>query len=50
MQIDNLTQNYPDFELVDSSATTIEGIPAHKIESTATDDKEQKRKGMQFGL
>jgi hypothetical protein len=31
-----------------SSSTTIEGNPALKIEFTATDDKEQKRKAIQI--
>jgi serine/threonine-protein kinase len=48
VQIENLTQNYPDLDLVESSATTIEGNPAHKIEFTPTDDKEEKRKAMQI--
>jgi hypothetical protein len=43
-----LSQNYPDLDLVESSATTIEGNPAHKIEFTPTDDKEEKRKAMQI--
>ena len=32
--------------ILESSATTIEGNPAHKIEFTATDDKEEKHKAM----
>jgi hypothetical protein len=48
VQIENLTQNYPDLDIIESSATTIEGNPAHKIEFTATDDKEEKRKAMQI--
>jgi hypothetical protein len=48
VQIENLTQNYSDFQIIQSSATTIEGNPAHKIEFTATDDKEHKRKAMQI--
>ena len=48
MQIENLTQNYPDLDIIELSATTIEGNPAHKIEFTATDDKEEKRKAMQI--
>ena len=48
MQIENLTQSYPDFDLIESSATTLAGNPAHKIEFTATDDKEEKRKAIQI--
>lgn len=48
VQIENLTQSYPDFDLIESSATTLAGNPAHKIEFTATDDKEEKRKAIQI--
>ena len=44
VQMRNLTQNYPDFQIIQSSSTTIDGSPAYKIEVTAADDKEQKRK------
>ena len=44
VQMRKLTQNYPDFQIIQSSSTTIDGSPAYKIEVTATDDKEQKRK------
>jgi len=47
-RLKNLTQSYPDLDLIESSATTIEGNPAHKIEFTATDDREEKRKAMQI--
>lgn len=43
-----MTQNIPDFQIIESSSTTIYGSPAHKIEFTATDNKEQKWKAMQF--
>ena len=46
IQMRNLTQNYPDFQIIQSSSTTIDGSPAYKIEVTATDDKEQKRKAV----
>ena len=46
VQMRNLTQNYPDFQSIQSSSTTIDGSPAYKIEVTATDDKEQKRKAV----
>ena len=46
VQMRNLTQNYPDFQIIQSSSTTIDGSPAYKIEVTATDDKEQKRKAV----
>ncbi len=46
LQIENLRQNYSHFYLKEFSATTIAGNPAHKIEFTATDDKEEKRKAM----
>jgi hypothetical protein len=42
-----LRQNYSHFYLKEFSATTIAGNPAYKIEFTATDDKEEKRKAMQ---
>lgn len=48
VQIENLTQSYPDFDIIESSATTLAGNPAHKIEFTATDDKEEKRKAIQI--
>ena len=48
VQIENLTQSYPDFDLVVSSATTLAANPAHKIEFTATDDKEEKCNAMQI--
>jgi hypothetical protein len=44
----NLTQNYSELQITESSSTTIYGSPAHKIEFTATDDKEQKWKAMQI--
>ncbi len=47
VQIENLTQSSPDFDLIESSTTTLAGNPAHKIEFTATHDKEEKRKAMQ---
>lgn len=43
-----MTQNIPDFQIIESSSTTIYGSPAHKIEFTATDNKERKWKAMQF--
>jgi hypothetical protein len=48
VQIENLTQCYPDCDLIESSATTLAGNPAHKIEFTATYDKEEKRKAIQI--
>ena len=48
VQIENLTQSYPDFDPIESSATTLAGNPAHKTEFTATDDKEEKRKAIQI--
>ena len=50
VQIENLTQNYPDLDLIESSATTIEGNPAHKIEFTPTDDKKKNAKQCKYGL
>ncbi len=47
MQIENLRQNYSYFYLKEFSATTIADNPAHNLEFTATDDKEEKRKAMQ---
>ena len=44
----NLAQNYSELQNIESSSTTIYGSPAHKIEFTATDDKEQKWKAMQI--
>ena len=46
VQMRNLTQNYPDFQIIQSSSTTIDGSLAYKIAFTATDDKEQKRKAV----
>jgi hypothetical protein len=43
-----LGQNYLHFHLKEFSTTTIAGNPAYKIEFTATDDKEEKRKTMQI--
>ncbi len=48
VQIENLTQSYPDFDLIESSATTLAANPAHKIEFTATDDKEEKCNAIQI--
>jgi hypothetical protein len=48
VQIENLTQSYPYFDLIESSATTLAGNPAYKIEFTATDHKEEKRKAIQI--
>jgi hypothetical protein len=48
VQMKNLTQNYSELQITESSSTTIYGSPAHKIEFTATDDKEQKRKAIQI--
>ena len=48
VQIENLTQSYPDFDLIESSATTLAGNPAHKIEFSATDDKEEKYNAIQI--
>ena len=46
MRSENLTQNNLDLDLIESPVTTIKGNPAHKIEFTATDDKEEKHKAM----
>lgn len=46
VQIESLRQNYSHCYLKEFSATTIAGNPAHKIEFTATDDKEEKCKAM----
>ncbi|MDQ3974933.1 MAG: hypothetical protein M3264_00265 [Thermoproteota archaeon] len=48
VQIENLTPSYPDFDLIESSATTLAANPAYKIEFTATDDKEEKCNAIQI--
>ena len=43
-----LNTKLPDFDLIESSATPLAANPAHKIEFTATDDKEEKCNAIQI--
>jgi eukaryotic-like serine/threonine-protein kinase len=48
IQIKNLTQNHPDFKLIESTESKIGGNSAHKIVFTATDYKKNERQAMQI--
>jgi eukaryotic-like serine/threonine-protein kinase len=48
IQIKNLTQNHPDFKLIESTESKIGGNSAHKIVFTATDNKKNERQAMQI--
>ena len=48
VQIKNLTQNHPDFKLIESTGSMLAGNLAHKIVFNATDNKEHERKAMQI--
>ena len=48
IQIKNLTQNHPDFKLIESTESKIGGNSAHKIVFTATDYKKNERRAMQI--
>jgi eukaryotic-like serine/threonine-protein kinase len=48
VQIKNLTQDHPDFKLIESTDYKVGGNNAHKIVFTATDDKKNERKAMQI--
>ena len=48
VQIKNLTQDHPDFKLIESTDYKAGGNNAHKIVFTATDDKKNERKAMQI--
>ena len=48
VQIKNLTQNHPDFRLVESTEFKIAGNIANKIVFTATDSMKHERKAMQI--
>ena len=48
MQIKNLTQNHPDFKLIESTKSMLAGIVAHKIVFIATDNSGHERKAMQI--
>lgn len=47
-QMKNLTQNYPDFKLLESIGSKLAGTNAHEITFTAIDSHKQKRKAMQI--
>ena len=48
VQIKNLSQNHPDFRLVESTEVKLAGNIAHKIVFTATDSLKHERKAMQI--
>ena len=48
VQIKNLTQNHPDFKLIESTKSMLAGIVAHKIVFIATDNSGHERKAMQI--
>lgn len=48
VQIKNLTQDHPDFKLIESTDYKLGGNNAHKIVFTATDNKKNERKAMQI--
>ena len=48
IQIKNLTQNHPDFKLIESTESKIGGNSAHKVVFTATDYKKNERQAMQI--
>jgi serine/threonine-protein kinase len=48
VQIKNLTQNHPDFKLIESTKSMLAGIVAHKIIFIATDNSGHERKAMQI--
>ena len=48
VQIKNLTQNHPDFRLVESTEIKLAGNIANKIVFTATDSMKHERKAMQI--
>jgi eukaryotic-like serine/threonine-protein kinase len=48
VQIKNLTQNHPEFKLIESTDTKIGGTLAHKIVFSATDSKKHQRQAMQI--
>jgi serine/threonine-protein kinase len=50
VQIENLTQNYPDFVLLESTSTTLANNPGHKIVFTATDADGHQRRAMQVWM
>jgi len=50
VQIENLTQNNPDFVLLESTSTTIANNPGHKIVFTATDADGHQRRAMQVWM
>ena len=50
VQIENLTQNHPDFVLLESTSTTLANNPGHKIVFTATDADGHQRRAMQVWM
>jgi hypothetical protein len=48
VQIKNLTENHPDFKLIESSESILAGNIAHKIVFNATDNKGNERTSMQI--
>lgn len=47
-KIKNLTENHPDFKLIESSESTLAGNRAHKIVFNATDNNGNERTSMQI--